>query len=91
MADSPVTDILVLVTRVMLPKAEVPTKLLRERFDLPVTEVSVYSAEVNWKPVRVELASANTVIVPKAEVPTKPLRKRFDWSVTESVPKADVA
>jgi hypothetical protein len=32
-ADSPVTDKLLLVTRVMLPKAEVPTKPLRERFD----------------------------------------------------------
>jgi hypothetical protein len=31
-ADSPVTDIFWLVTRVMLPKAEVPTKPLRERF-----------------------------------------------------------
>jgi hypothetical protein len=34
-----------LVTRVMLPKAEVPTKPLRERFDLPVTE-SVPKADV---------------------------------------------
>jgi hypothetical protein len=44
-ADSPVTDIFWLVTRVMLPKAEVPTKPLRERFDLPVTE-SVPKADV---------------------------------------------
>jgi hypothetical protein len=49
----------------MLPKAEVPTKPLRERFDSPVTEASVPSAEVNWKPVRVML----TEVPPHMSVP----------------------
>jgi hypothetical protein len=31
----------------MLPKSEVPTKPLRERFDSPVTEVSVPKEDVS--------------------------------------------
>jgi hypothetical protein len=45
-ADKPVTDMLLLVTRLILPKAEVPANPLTEILASPVTEVSVPSADV---------------------------------------------